>query len=344
MAYKQLILLNNAPITTEKGELIYEVNDNGRVTYQTMRDITDHSDLVKDATEKVLSFDQQNPLFPASEHTNTIFTEVNSNFRLKLISTPLYNLQKQLSLAKSREMRIPGLNLDLGGLWEQQKLRFLTAEFYKYIKLLTYLENTMNKSLNKPSDPSLAIKREDKQVMHLVHAKVDYLYNPYDAFSFLSETKLFQSVYKQDYTPQPVSLQEASVFSSVAVRQSTEVTLGTSCDILELCGVQLKHQLKTRDLHRLMAGICLRALGASDSVEVTEESLYFPISRRFYQVYDVVDEIVVDRYFDVVEANRRADLDDLLVTTVDTDVAFVNQVFGSEDPTIVDAIRGADFV
>lgn len=345
MATKRLLLINNAPLTDRKGNLIFEVTDQGNRQYLTRLEDEDHSDLVMETLQAVMERDANNELSQVVESVTENYTTFNDNFRIKMVSTPVYNLQKQLSMAKPGQMRIPGVTVDLTGIWETQRIKFMTGEFFKYVRLVPYLENAMNKSLNRPSNPSLAARRGDKTVMHLVHAKIDNLYNPYDAFSFLRDTALFRKAYSDDVAEDAMSLSRADVFKTIVVKDSTEVLMGTSCDILSLCGVSHKDMISTMNLHRLMAGICLKLIGAGDSAEVTSESLYFPVGRRFYEVIDVVEnDRVVDRFFDVVQANRRADEDDLLVRTVDTDVNFCEQVFGSTRPTLVDAVRSADFV
>lgn len=345
MATKRLLLINNAPLTNKKGDLIFEVTDQGNRYYYTRQEDTEYSDLVMETLAAVMESDANNELNQVVADVKDNYTTVNDNFRLKMVSTPVYNLQKQLSLTSSNAMRIPGVNLDLTGIWETQRIKFLTGEFFKYVRLIPYLENAMNKSLNRPSNPSLAARRGDSTVMHLVYAKIDNLYNPYDAFSFLKDTTLFGKAYSDDAPLDAMSLSKPEVFKTVVVKDSTEVLMATSCDILSLCGVDYKHVASTMNLHRLMAGICLKLIGAGDSPEVTTESLYFPIGRRFYEVFDVVEgDRVVDRFFDFTEANKRADEDDLIVRTVDTDINFSDAVFGENRAGLIQKIRGADFV
>jgi hypothetical protein len=345
LATKRLLLINNAPLTNRKGDLIFEVTDQGNRQYLTRHEDEDYSELVMDTFNAVMERDAANELSQVVENVTENYTSFNDNFRIKMVSTPVYNLQKQLSMTSTGAMRIPGVNLDLTGIWENQRIKFLTGEFFKYIRLVPYLENAMNKSLNRPSNPSLAARRGDKTVMHLVYAKIDNLYNPYDAFRFLQDTALFKKAYSDELSEEAMSLSRADIFKTIVVKDSTEVLMGTSCDVLNLCGITHKAMISTMDLHRLMAGICLKLIGAGDSPEVTTESLYFPVGRRFYEVFDVVDnDRVIDRYFDVMQANRRADEDDLIVRTVDTDVNFSESVFGSTRAELVDAVRGADFV
>ena len=345
-----LLIVNNKIIRDVTNRPIYEVQVKGKLVYTNNYDSIDLSGRVEQALINIDNEERQNELYEVVEGKEPI-TRHNSELGLKIIITPLYKLQQEL-LADPKKDRVPGFDLDLQQIFRDQRLDFYLEEFAKYSVLLGYLEKKVARSRATVLSP-FKIQNNGQRMMSLIYVKIPNIFNPLDTVADLGKYKLFKNIYGGTEELQIESLSDPCVFPVQIIRGRVTAYFATCMDIMKMCNINFIDSLSTKDLYRLIAGICLRDMFPRPR---TNKSLIldFPTGITVYTLYDTAKEEVGKSFFSASEAStalKELNNPDYTITQYNVNSAFVESAFPKykgkrvlATDNILQEVRNAKFI
>ena len=348
MASKSFVLLINNHIARDlDGSIIFEVFERGHRIFKNSKTQEDAEERVEQLIAITLERDSKNPLYEELQSTD-IITKYSQEFKLKMINTPLYDLQTQLAL-NPNVSRLSGSHVNLREIWEEQVADFYAYEFYKYSQIVSILEGIVKRS--RPTSSPFTIKSGKHRIMSVVYLKINGLFNPLDGIAGLESTKLFREAYTGKGF-EIESLDDPAVFKLDIIQRAIPCYFATSTDVMALCGVKHKEEISSASLYRLIAGICMKNSFAAYLNKINVNSiLSFPINKIYYEVYNEDEGEAVEYFNDYASANRHAEQNGFIVNEIDTDAIFVSTAFPSfkkkaitANTELLQKVRSADFV
>lgn len=345
MASQRFILLvNNIIIRDYDNSPVFEYQESGKKFYSNSKGDKDLTDVVDRVIGNIVAEESNHPLIEVVESVRPL-SKYNREFKMKMFVTPLYELQVQLA-NKPGFSRVAGKDLDVGAIWEENRLDFYVMEFLKYTQIMDYLENMVK--IHRPKSSPFSIKHGDNRMMNVLYVKVNGLFNPLDTVTGLSDSKLFKGVFQEE--PLEVSIEQPTVFPVTIMAGSTQCYFATSSDILAMCNIKHREAISSRDIYRLVAGIYLKSAFLTSIDGVHEGLLNFPINKTWYSTREIGGP-VVEYFTDINDAAESAKEQGLEVAVVDTDASFIASAFKSfkgkpitQENTLLHEIRGAEFV
>jgi len=321
-----LLLVNNRVIRDEKNRPILEIQRKNKVFYSNGKDATNQDERVEEAIRNIAIADSKNPLYEVVEGKSEI-TRYNHDLKIKMIISPLYELQQQLA-ADPKINRIAGFNLELQPLWREQRLDFYLFEFAKYAQIMDYLEQMVRASRASTSSP-FTIRHKDHRVMNIVHVDVAGLFNPLKTVEGLGQYKLFRRMFGKVVQEEEIfSLDNPEVFPVQIMRGKVTAYFATSRDILRMCGIKFVDSLSSKHLYTLIAGICLRDMFPTMR-STSRLLLELPTNVTLYTVYNV-NTGEGKNYFTATEASRELAAmgsNDYSIATTDANSRFISEAF-----------------
>lgn len=345
-----LLVINNKIIRDERNKPIYEVQVKGKLVYTNNYDSIDLEERVKDAFHNIDNEESRDPLYEVVEGKEPII-RYNQELKLKLVITPLYKLKQEL--AENPDLnRIVGSTIDLQNVWKDMRLDFYLEEFAKYSVLLEYLERKVSNSRLTVLSP-FKIKNNGERMMHLIHISIRDIFNPLNTIKGLENYKLFRNIYGNGEELQISSLSDPCVFPVEIMRGKVTAYFATCMDIMKMCNINFVDSLSTKDLYRLIAGICLRDMFPRPR---TNKSLVleFPTGITLYTLYDTAKERVGRSFFSATEAStalQELNDPDYTITQFNVNSAFVESAFPKykgkrvlATDNILQEVRNAKFI
>ena len=244
------------------------------------------------------------------------------NGGISSIETPLFHLKcgwtEKINQEGVRGIQAPnrsGSLVDISNLWRIDGIKFFAEQVLNFARLMPTIESLIRKDLDYyRENRGLLVNKNNQRFMNIFYINISGIVNPFSWMArYIKDTKLFSPIFNMEERNTLIHFDDPQIFTMSTERTAISAGLGTSYDILRLCGVDCPHAIKFKSSHLVMliGALIIDMLGASDLVD------FLPTNGEEYIAYQI------DSYGDIHflrRASTREELDlkdgeELMITT-----------------------------
>lgn len=353
MASTRFIVIINGEVVTHEGEEMIEVVEEGKKYFTTRNSGKNLKREFKEYLDRVVKRESGNPLYEAVTVKETDIT-YNKELKFLIYTTPLYKLQLNL-LTQPHKVHdlMRDRSIDVSAIWNEQRDRFLADFFFTYAQIMNKVEAVVshrNGSGRTPFTVSYRKGNKAHQMMTILSIFVSGISSPYRALkSQLEVFDLFKPMYDSDFKFDYSRWDRPLMFRTEALRH-VDTVMGTSSDLLSMCGIKTKRTISSANFHRLLGGMILRMeVSEFTPDKLTNSTMLLPTNVVLYQAVDS-NGVPVDGtfYLDIPSAKANNPDEEIRIIPIDSTTNFVKDAFpevkGQELQKLIQDVRSAEFV